>query len=120
MSFRADEDLERELADLEREDQNEYYTLLNVDLKATEEEIRSSYRRLCRIYHPDRFVVHPLMPCVSHPSPRCSLLAPHHTGTKTHRSSKLRACSSTASRRRTACSATLESEPSMTAAGRRV
>ena len=120
MSFRSDEDLERELADLEREDQNEYYTLLNVDPKATEEEIRSSYRRLCRIYHPDRFVVHPLIPCVSHPSPRYSLLAPHHTGTKTHRSSKLRACSSTASRRRTACSATLESEPSMTAAGRRV
>ena len=51
---REDEELERELAELEREDQHEYYTLLNVDLKATQEEIRSAYRRLCRVYHPDR------------------------------------------------------------------
>ena len=53
---REDEELERELAELEREDQHEYYTLLNVDLKATQEEIRSAYRRLCRVYHPDRYV----------------------------------------------------------------
>ena len=49
-----DADLERELAELERDDENEFYTLLNVDLRATPEEIRSAYRRLCRIYHPDR------------------------------------------------------------------
>ncbi len=36
------------------EDQFEYYTILNVDITATAEEIRSAYRRLCRIYHPDR------------------------------------------------------------------
>lgn len=52
---REDQELERELAELEREDQHEYYTLLNVDLKATQEEIRSAYRRLCRVYHPDRY-----------------------------------------------------------------
>ena len=55
---REDEELERELAELEREGEHEYYTLLNVDLKATQEEIRSAYRRLCRIYHPDRSAMH--------------------------------------------------------------
>lgn len=49
------DELERELAELEREDEHEFYTLLNVDLKATQEEIRSAYRRLCRVYHPDRY-----------------------------------------------------------------
>ena len=49
-----DAELERELAELEKEDENEFYTLLNVDVLATPEEIRSAYRRLCRIYHPDR------------------------------------------------------------------
>lgn len=48
------EDLERELAELEKGEENEFYTLLNVDIRATPEEIRSAYRRLCRIYHPDR------------------------------------------------------------------
>lgn len=36
------------------EDQDEYYTLLNVSRTASPEEIRSAYRRLCKIYHPDR------------------------------------------------------------------
>ena len=39
----------------EEENQYEYYTLLNVDRHATQDEIRSAYRRLCRIYHPDRY-----------------------------------------------------------------
>lgn len=43
--------LDRELA---LEDQDEYYTLLNVSRTASPEEIRSAYRRLCKIYHPDR------------------------------------------------------------------
>ena len=45
------------LGDLEDEGENEYeyYTLLNVDRKASQDEIRSAYRRLCRIYHPDRY-----------------------------------------------------------------
>ena len=45
------------LGDLEDEEENEYeyYTLLNVDRKASQDEIRSAYRRLCRIYHPDRY-----------------------------------------------------------------
>lgn len=49
-----DYELERELAELQQGDEHEFYTLLNVDLKATQEEIRSAYRRLCRVYHPDR------------------------------------------------------------------
>ena len=49
-----DAELERELAELEKEDENEFYTLFNVDVRATPEEIRSAYRRICRIYHPDR------------------------------------------------------------------
>ena len=95
--FQTDEDLERELADLEREDQHEYYTLLNVDLKATQEEIRSSYRRLCRIYHPDRlgilfciFVclllssvdIIPLHALLDHPA--FSLLLTHFSFTPNH------------------------------------
>ena len=40
--------------ELSNEDQNEYYTLLNVPRTATAEEIRASYRKLCKIYHPDR------------------------------------------------------------------
>ena len=40
---------------VEEDDGNEYYTLLNVDRKASSEEIRSAYHRLCRIYHPDRY-----------------------------------------------------------------
>lgn len=52
MSSFSDEELEREVSN---EDQNEYYTLLNVPRDASPEEIRSAYRRLCRIYHPDRY-----------------------------------------------------------------
>jgi DnaJ family protein C protein 11 len=44
-------DLDFEIAS---EDQEEYYTLLNVPKTATTEEIRTAYRRLCKIYHPDR------------------------------------------------------------------
>ena len=44
-------------AELEREGQDEYYALLNVPKTATSEEIRSAYRRLCKIYHPDRCVL---------------------------------------------------------------
>lgn len=43
---------------IEEEDENneyEYYTLLNVDKSSSQDEIRSAYRRLCRIYHPDRY-----------------------------------------------------------------
>lgn len=47
----AETELEFEIAS---EDQNEYYTLLNVPRTATTEEIRSSYHKLCKIYHPDR------------------------------------------------------------------
>lgn len=47
-----DEALDQEL--IREEDQDEYYTLLNVARTASPEEIRSAYRRLCRIYHPDR------------------------------------------------------------------
>lgn len=39
----------------EDENNSEYYTLLNIDKSATQEEVRSAYRRLCRIYHPDRY-----------------------------------------------------------------
>jgi DnaJ family protein C protein 11 len=47
-------DLDFEIAS---EDQEEYYTLLNVPKTATTEEIRTAYRRLCKIYHPDRSVI---------------------------------------------------------------
>lgn len=36
------------------DDRLEYYTLLNTDQHATQDDIKSAYRRLCRIYHPDR------------------------------------------------------------------
>ncbi len=36
------------------DDSLEYYTLLNIDRLATQTDIRAAYRRLCRIYHPDR------------------------------------------------------------------
>ncbi len=39
----------------EADDQYEYYTLLNVDKNATQDEIGRAYRRICRIYHPDRY-----------------------------------------------------------------
>ena len=39
----------------EEENDYEYYTLLNVNRNSSPEEIRSAYRRLCRIYHPDRY-----------------------------------------------------------------
>lgn len=52
MAATAEEEILREL---EEEDNFEYYTLLNVARNATVEEIRSAYRRLCRIYHPDRY-----------------------------------------------------------------
>lgn len=41
---------------LDSEEQDEYYSLLNVDRQATPEDIRSAYRHLCLIYHPDRSV----------------------------------------------------------------
>lgn len=50
---RDPEEILRELE--EGEESEEYYTLLNVSRNAEQEEIRRSYRRLCRIYHPDRY-----------------------------------------------------------------
>ena len=50
--------LDEEIYEEEEEEEDfEYYSLLNVDRNATQEEVRSAYRRLCRIYHPDRFAV---------------------------------------------------------------
>ena len=46
-------DFESEL-DSTEENELEYYTLLNLDQHATQDDIKSAYRRLCRIYHPDR------------------------------------------------------------------
>ena len=51
MATPLDEEILREA---EGEEDFEYYSLLNVDRGATQEEIRSAYRRLCRVYHPDR------------------------------------------------------------------
>ena len=42
------------LQELEDDDDLEYYTLLNINKDATPEQIRSAYRKLCRLYHPDR------------------------------------------------------------------
>lgn len=110
---REDKELERELAELEREDQHEYYTLLNVDLKATQEEIRSAYRRLCRVYHPDRYghkcevpvrYLNPLsFPPPSLPYSLSLSLSLAHAGTRSRTSSRVPASSSTASRRPTGC-----------------
>ena len=49
--------LDEEIYEEEEEEDFEYYSLLNVDRNATQEEVRSAYRRLCRIYHPDRSAV---------------------------------------------------------------
>lgn len=51
MATLLDEEILREA---EEEEDFEYYSLLNVGRGATQEEIRSAYRRLCRVYHPDR------------------------------------------------------------------
>ena len=40
---------------LDSEEHDEYYALLNVDRQASPEDIRSAYRHLCLIYHPDRY-----------------------------------------------------------------
>ncbi len=40
--------------EIDNEDREEYYSLLNISRTATQDEIRSAYRRVCRIYHPDR------------------------------------------------------------------
>ncbi|KAK3740940.1 hypothetical protein QZH41_017787 [Actinostola sp. cb2023] len=37
-----------------QEDEIDYYGVLNVRKQATEEELRSSYRRMCVLYHPDK------------------------------------------------------------------
>lgn len=47
------EELLRELQ--EGESTSEFYALLNISKDANQEEIRRSYHRLCRIYHPDRY-----------------------------------------------------------------
>lgn len=52
----AEMDTEEILRELQGdEDDREYYTLLNVSDDADQDEIRRAYRRLCRIYHPDRY-----------------------------------------------------------------
>nr|XP_033778095.1 dnaJ homolog subfamily C member 11 [Geotrypetes seraphini] len=38
----------------EAPDNADYYSLLNVRREATQEELKSSYRRLCMLYHPDK------------------------------------------------------------------
>lgn len=49
-------DQEEVLRELQDGDGNyEYYALLNVGQNADQDEIRRSYHRLCRIYHPDRY-----------------------------------------------------------------
>uniref|UniRef100_A0A672QS63 DnaJ homolog subfamily C member 11 n=1 Tax=Sinocyclocheilus grahami TaxID=75366 RepID=A0A672QS63_SINGR len=35
-------------------DNEDYYSLLNVRREATQDELKSSYRRLCMLYHPDK------------------------------------------------------------------
>jgi len=39
--------------------EDDYYRVLNVKSDATQEEIKSSYRRLCNVYHPDKFKTQP-------------------------------------------------------------
>ena len=51
--YAYDEEIFRELK--EEEESYEYYTLLNVGRNADQDEIKRAYRRLCRIYHPDRY-----------------------------------------------------------------
>ncbi|KXJ21318.1 dnaJ homolog subfamily C member 11 [Exaiptasia diaphana] len=40
--------------DIQEDDEIDYYGVLNVRKQATEEELRSAYRRMCVIYHPDK------------------------------------------------------------------
>lgn len=44
-----------ELDDLEDEATSEYYTILNISKDATGDEIKAAYRRLCILYHPDKY-----------------------------------------------------------------
>ena len=55
MSADIEDQLEKEI---ENEDREEYYSLLNIPRTATQDEIRSAYRRVCRIYHPDRLATY--------------------------------------------------------------
>lgn len=44
-----------DLEDLEEEANSEYYTILNVSKDASGDEIKAAYRRLCILYHPDKY-----------------------------------------------------------------
>lgn len=44
-----------ELDDLEDEPNSEYYTILNISKDASNDEIKAAYRRLCILYHPDKY-----------------------------------------------------------------
>ena len=44
-----------EFDDLEDEANSEYYTILNVSKDASGDEIKAAYRRLCILYHPDKY-----------------------------------------------------------------
>ena len=44
-----------ELEDLEDEANSEYYTILNISKDANSDEIKAAYRRLCILYHPDKY-----------------------------------------------------------------
>ena len=46
---------ENELDDIEDEGNSEYYTILNVSKDASSDEIKAAYRRLCILYHPDKY-----------------------------------------------------------------
>ena len=46
---------ESEFDSLEDEANSEYYTILNVSKDAGGDEIKAAYRRLCILYHPDKY-----------------------------------------------------------------
>ena len=44
-----------ELDDLEDDTNTEYYTILNISKDASSDQIKAAYRRLCILYHPDKY-----------------------------------------------------------------
>ncbi|KAI8974740.1 hypothetical protein BDB01DRAFT_853779 [Pilobolus umbonatus] len=51
-----DEDIKNLEKELETSSSADYYGILNVSRKASEEDIKDAYKKLCRFFHPDKYL----------------------------------------------------------------